>query len=38
MLVFNSGFGDGLYPRYVGFNEKREVVKFITDFIEIEWA
>jgi len=35
MIVFSSGYGDGLYPRYVGFDKDRNVIKMITDFIQI---
>lgn len=35
MIVFGSGYGDGLYPRYIGLDKDRNVIKFITDFIQI---
>jgi hypothetical protein len=33
IIMFGSGYGDGLYPRYVGLDKNGNVVKFITDFI-----
>lgn len=33
IIMFGSGWGDGLYPRYVGYNKSGEVIKLITDFI-----
>jgi Protein of unknown function (DUF4241) len=36
IIMFGSGYGDGLYPRYVGFDKNGKVVKLITDFIQIE--
>lgn len=33
--MFGSGYGDGLYPKYVGFDKNGKVVKLITDFIQI---
>lgn len=35
IIMFGSGWGDGIYPRYVGFNEKGEPVKLIADFIQL---
>jgi hypothetical protein len=35
IIMFSSGYGDGLYPRYVGYDKNGNVVKFITDFIQI---
>ena len=33
IIMFGSGMGDGLYPRYVGRAKNGEVVKFVTVFI-----
>ncbi|TDX10703.1 uncharacterized protein DUF4241 [Flavobacterium sp. S87F.05.LMB.W.Kidney.N] len=35
IIMFGSGYGDGLYSRYVGYDKKGNVVKFITDFIQL---
>lgn len=35
IIMFRSGYGDGLYPKYVGFDKNGKVVKLITDFIQI---
>lgn len=35
LIMFGSGWGDGLYPRYVGFDKNRNAVKLITDFIQL---
>lgn len=35
IIIFSSGFGDGIYPKYVGFDKKGKAVKFITDFIQL---
>lgn len=32
IIMFGSGYGDGIYPRYVGYDINGNVVKFITDF------
>lgn len=36
IIMFGSGYGDGLYPRYVGFDKNGNVVKFLTDFIKLK--
>lgn len=36
IIMFGSGYGDGLYPRYVGYDKDGNVVKFITDFIQLK--
>lgn len=36
IIQFGSGWGDGLYPRYVGFDKHKKPVKFITDFIQLD--
>ena len=33
IIMFGSGWGDGLYPRYVAYDKNGRPVKFITDFI-----
>lgn len=35
IVMFGSGWGDGLYPRYVGFNRNGDIVKFVTEFIQL---
>lgn len=35
IIMFGSGRGDGIYPRYVGFNKNGQVVKLIVDFIQL---
>lgn len=35
IIMFASGWGDGFYPRYVGFDKNMQAVKFITDFIQL---
>lgn len=35
IIMFGSGWGDGIYPRYVGFDESRQVAKLIIDFIQL---
>lgn len=36
--ICNSGFGDGYYPVYWGYDEKGEVCQIIMNFIDIELA
>jgi Protein of unknown function (DUF4241) len=36
IIMFGSGYGDGFYPRYVGYDKEGNVVKFITDFIQLK--
>lgn len=33
IIMFGSGWGDGIYPRYVGFDKNGQVVKLTIDFI-----
>lgn len=35
IIMFGSGWGDGIYPRYVGLDKSRQVVKLIVDFIQL---
>jgi len=35
IIMFGSGWGDGLYPRYMGIDENENPVKLITDFIQL---
>lgn len=35
IMMFGSGRGDGLYPRYVGFDQHKQVVKMLVDFIQL---
>jgi hypothetical protein len=34
--IIMFGVDDGLYPRYVGYDKKGNVVKMITDFIQLK--
>lgn len=36
IIMFGSGYGDGLYPRYVGYDKSGNVVKFVTDFMQLK--
>lgn len=36
IIMFGSGWGDGIYPRYVGFDKNGQVVKLIIDFIKLK--
>lgn len=36
IIMFGSGWGDGLYSRYIGVDENDQPVKFITDFIQLD--
>lgn len=36
IIMFGSGYGDGLYPKYVGYDKDGNVIKFITDFIQLK--
>ena len=35
VAVFQSGYGDGFYPTYVGLNAAGQPVKFVTEFIDV---
>ena len=35
IIMFASGLGDGLYPRYVGYDKSGKIIKLITDFIQL---
>lgn len=35
IIMFGSGWGDGLYSRYVGYDKKGQVIKLVTDFIKL---
>jgi hypothetical protein len=35
IIMFGSGWGDGLYPRYVGYDKNGNIVKLVTDFIQV---
>lgn len=35
IIMFGSGYGDGLYPRYVGYDREGNAVKLVTDFIQL---
>lgn len=36
IIMFASGWGDGLYVRYVGFDGNGKPVKFLTDFVGVQ--
>lgn len=36
--MFQSGFGDGTYPVYFGYNEKGEICRLVIEFIDIKLA
>ncbi|UUC43937.1 DUF4241 domain-containing protein [Flavobacterium cerinum] len=36
IIMFGSGWGDGIYPRYVGYDKNKQVVKLIVDFIQLK--
>jgi hypothetical protein len=36
IIMFASGWGDGIYPRYVGYDTAGNIVKMITDFTHEE--
>ncbi len=33
IITFSSGFGDGSYPSYWGYDEKDEICCLVTDFV-----
>jgi len=35
IIMFGSGWGDGLYPRYIGYDKNGQVIILITDFIKL---
>lgn len=35
IIMFASGWGDGIYPRYIGFDKNRQITKLIVDFIQL---
>ena len=36
IFAFETGYGEGFYASYIGYNEKGQVAKIVTEFIEIE--
>ena len=38
VIMFHSGWGDGYYASYFGFDAKGDVVALVTDFETIDWA
>lgn len=36
LIMFASGWGDGIYPRYIGYDSAGNIVKMITDFTREE--
>ncbi|MEO8148578.1 MAG: DUF4241 domain-containing protein [Bacteroidia bacterium] len=37
LAAFSTGYGDGCYATYIGFNSKNEPCRLLTDFGIIEW-
>ncbi len=37
VIAFSSGWGDGVYPTYVGYAEDASVASFVTDFAAVRW-
>lgn len=37
MAIFSTGFGDGHYATYIGFNKKGEPCRLLTDFGIVQW-
>ncbi len=36
IIAFETGYGEGFYASYIGFNENHQPVKIISEFIEIQ--
>jgi Protein of unknown function (DUF4241) len=37
LAMFSTGYGDGCYATYIGFDEKRNICQLLTDFGIAEW-
>lgn len=37
LTAFSTGYGDGCYATYIGFNSKGEVCRLLTDFGIVQW-
>jgi len=37
LITFSTGYGDGCYATYVGYNEQNEICQLLTDFGLIPW-
>lgn len=37
LAAFSTGYGDGCYATYIGFNTKGEVCRLLTDFGMVQW-
>ncbi|GAA4844584.1 DUF4241 domain-containing protein [Algivirga pacifica] len=37
IIMFGTGYGDGFYPRYVGYDKYGNAVKLITDYIQLTY-
>lgn len=37
LTAFSSGYGDGCYATYIGFNSKGEICRLLTDFGIVQW-
>ena len=35
MVAFETGYGEGFYASYIGYSKDNQVVKLISEFIEI---
>jgi Protein of unknown function (DUF4241) len=36
-VIFSSGFGDGYYASYFGYDGEGELVALMTDFLVVDW-
>jgi hypothetical protein len=37
LVSFSTGFGDGSYTTYIGYDVNRNICRLVTDFGLIEW-
>lgn len=35
--LFSSGYGDGYYASYIGYDKDDEIVRLLTDFYVVDW-
>lgn len=38
LAAFSTGYGDGFYATYVGYDQKGKICRLLTDFGVVEWA
>ena len=36
IIAFETGYGEGFYATYIGFNKEHQPIKIISEFIEME--